>query len=75
MVIAAIRNKNGVGAASPYDHLSDKQWCWVEEAKGRGVFFFVIQNRYLRKMIKSILKFLRVKAPIRTTRRKHGEYS
>ena len=75
MVIAAIRNINGVGAASPYDHLSDKQWCWVEEAKGRGVFFFVIQNRYLRKMIKSILKFLRVKAPIMTTRRKHGEYS
>ena len=75
MVIAAIRNINAVGAASPDDHLSDKQWCWVEETKGRGVLFFVIQNRYLRKMSKSILKFLRLKAPIRTTRRKCGEYS
>ena len=74
MVIAAIRNINGVGAPSLGDHLSDKQWSWVEETKGRGVFFFIIQNRYLRNMIKSILKFLRVKAPIRTTRRKR-EYS
>ena len=70
-MIVAIRNINGVEAPSPDDHLSDKQWCWVEETKGRRVFFFVIQNRYLRKIIKSILKFLRVKTPIRTTRRKH----
>ena len=74
MVIAAIRNINGVRAPSLGDHLSDKQWCWIEETKGRGVFFFIIQNRHLRNMIKSILKFLRVKASIRTTRRKR-EYS